>query len=133
MPSRHFRPLRGSLLAGLAYIGVTWVCVWLLKHPLAEVATGWRALVALLPLLPMAFGIRIVVRAMLAGDELQRRIDLEAMAVASLAVGLGSLTLTLLIVAGVFSMSGQDALVWVLPALAVSYVLARLWATARYQ
>lgn len=133
MHNRHLHTLRGSLLAGLAYIGVTWVCVWLLKHPLAEAALGWRTLVALLPLLPMGFAIRIVVRAMLAGDELQRRIDLEAMAVASLVVGLGSLTLTLLIVAGVFTISGQDALVWVLPALAVSYVLARLRAMARYQ
>lgn len=127
------RSYRGALASGLSYLGVTWASLWLLKHTLSEAAVGWRVLVALLPLLPIAFGIRIVVRAMLAGDELQRRIDLEAMAVASLAVGLGSLTLTLLLVAGVFTASGQDALVWVLPALAIGYVLARIWAGARYR
>ena len=128
------RPLiRDCFLASLAYVFTVWASIWLLRHPLLDAGPWLRTLVVLLPVLPMAFAIRAVVRIVLAGDEMQRRIDLEAIAIAALAVSLGTLTLSLLMVVKVVAISGQDALVWVFPALWVGYSVARLWAARRYR
>jgi len=128
------RPLiRDCFFASLAYVATVWTSIWLLRHPLLGSATWLRTVVVLAPILPMAFAIRAVVRIVLAGDELQRRIDLEAIAVAALAVSLGTLTLSLLMVVKIVDISGQSALVWVFPALWVGYSFARLWAARRYR
>ena len=79
------------------------------------------------------FALRAVVRLILAGDELQRRIDLEAIAMASVLVGLGTLTLSLLMVADVFQMSGRQAMLWVLPALWLTYGVTKAWLSRRYR
>lgn len=133
MDCRQLPQLRNGFLAALAYVATTWLCIWLLKHPLHDAAIGWRALVGLLPLLPIALAVRVVVNLVLAGDELQRRIDLEAMAVASITLGLGALTLSLLLIAQVVSLSARQALAWVFPALWLGYAAARLWAARRYR
>src|SRR3546814_14869131 len=99
---------RTSIIAALAYAVTVLICVWLLKHPLADAPPVWRALVALVPMAPITWMIRIQVATMLARDELQRRIDLEAIAIASIGVGLGSLSLALLIVARVWAVSGRS-------------------------
>jgi len=124
---------RTSIVAALAYGVTVLICVWLLKHPLADAAPVWRALVALVPMAPITWMIRVQVAIILARDELQRRIDLEAIAIASIGVGLGSLSLALLIVARVWDVSGRSALLWVLPALSLSYGLARYWVARRYR
>jgi hypothetical protein len=128
------RPLiLDCFLASLAYVATVWASIWLLRHAFVGTGLWLRALVVLLPVLPMAFAIRAVVRIVLAGDEMQRRIDLEAIAIAALAVSLGTLTLSLLMVVKVVAISGQTALVWVFPVLWVGYSLARLWAARRYR
>lgn len=124
---------RASIVAALAYAITVLLCVWLLKHPLADAALVWRALVALVPMAPIAWMIRIQVATILARDELQRRIDLEAIAIASIGVGLGSLSLALLIVARVWDVSGRSALLWVLPALSLCYGVARHLVARRYR
>ena len=128
------RPLlRDCFVASLAYVFTVWASIWLLRNVLVDAATWLRTLVVLLPVLPMAFAIRAVVKIVLAGDEMQRRIDLEAIAIAALAVSLGTLTLSLLMVVKVVAISGQDALVWVFPALWIGYSFARAWAARRYR
>lgn len=124
---------RTSLYAAATYAATLLVCVWLLKHPLADAPSAWRALVALVPLAPIIWMIRGQVAMILARDELQRRIDLEAIAIASIGVGLGSLSLALLIVARVWEVSGRVALLWVLPALSLCYGVARYWVARRYR
>ena len=120
-------------VTALVYVLTVWACIWLLRHPLADAALGLRTIVVLLPVLPMGFAIRVVVQMVLAGDEMQRRIDLEAIAIAALAVSMGTLTLSLLMVVKVVDISGQTALLWVFPALWVGYSFARLWAARRYR
>jgi hypothetical protein len=128
------RPFPGpAFLPALAYVVVTGLCVWLLRQPLAEAPIWLRTMVSLLPLLPISLAVRAVVRLVQAGDELQRRIDLEAMAAASVLVGLGSLTLSLLITADVVQVTGRQATLWVFPALWLGYGLARIWAARRYR
>lgn len=127
------RRLRGCLIAALAYLATTAICLWLLRQPLAEAPPLLRAGVSLLPVIAIGFSIREVLRLMRASDELQRRIDLEALAVAALAVGLGCLSLSLLVGANVLAIEGKTVLTWILPALSVTYLIARLFAQARYR
>lgn len=122
-----------TIVASLTYAVTVLVCVWLLKHPLVDAPPVGRVLVALVPMAPIAWMIRIQVATILARDELQRRIDLEAIAIASIGVGLGSLSLALLILARVWDVSGRSALLWVLPALTLSYGVARYWVARRYR
>lgn len=132
MPSRTHRHLLECFLAATAYVFTTWACLWLLREPLAASPLAIRAVVSLLPVLPMLLAVRATVRLVMDGDELQRRIDLEAIAASSVLVGFGALTLNLLIRAGVIEISARQATLWVLPALWVGYALARLWASRRY-
>src|SRR3546814_3665697 len=62
---------RTSIIAALAYAVTVLICVWLLKHPLADAPPVWRALVALVPMAPITWMIRIQVATMLARDELR--------------------------------------------------------------
>jgi len=124
---------RTSILAAVVYAVTTFVCVWLLKHPLASAPALLRVPVALLPIAPIVWMIRIQVAMIMARDELQRRIDLEAIAIASIGVGLGSLSLALLTVARVWDVSGRSALLWVLPTLSLCYGVARYWVARRYR
>ena len=133
MDPRKSSSLLSCFLTALVYIATTWIVVWLLRHTLANAAPGLRALVAMLPVLPIVLVVRILVRMMLAGDELQQRIDLEAIAISALGVSLGTLTLSLLMVAGVIDVTGRQALVWVFPAIWIAYGFARAWATRRYR
>jgi hypothetical protein len=126
------RCLSGTFPA-LVYATTMLGCVWLLKYPLAEAAPVWRGAIALLPMLPIVWLIRSLVANVLAGDELQRRIDLQAVAVASLLVGLGTLSLGLLVIARVVEISARSALLWIFPALLFGYGLARIWAARRYR
>lgn len=122
-----------ALLPALAYILVTGICMWLLKSPLAEAGLWLRAGVSLVPVIPIALTVRAVVRKVAERDEMHRRIDLEALAASSVLVALGTLTLSLLMVAGVFHVTGRQALQWILPALWIGYALARVWAARRYK
>lgn len=133
MSNPSHRRLGECFLAAVAYVLTTWACLWLLRQPLADADQWLRAVTALLPILPMLLAVRAVVRLILAGDELQRRIDLEAIAASSLLVGLGALTLNLLVRAEVVEVSGRQATLWVLPALWLGYAVARVWAARRYR
>ena len=132
-PSNPLRRVRGCLIATLAYLASTALSVWLLKHQLTGATTFVRATISLLPMIAMAFVIREVLRLVRASDELQRRIDLEALAVAALTVGLGCLSLSLLVSASVLALEGKTVLIWIFPALSVIYVLARILTQIRYR
>ncbi len=127
------RPLvHACLLSALAYIATTWISMRLLAGAMVDAPIAMRVVVGLLPVIPIGLAIRAFVQLMRAGDELQRRIDVEALAIAALAIGLGALTASLLIVAGAFDTTAQKALVWVFPALVLTYLFARILACRRY-
>lgn len=127
------RELRACFIAALAYLIITWICVWLLRHSLLDAPVSLRALVSLLPLVPIGLAVRAVVNLVRAGDELQRRIDVEALATAAVLVGMGCLTLSLLLLAGVVDFSARVAMAWVFPAYWIVFGLARFQAQRRYQ
>lgn len=127
------RYLREFMPAMLAYVVVLLACSWLLKAPLADAGAPVRGLVALLPVLPIVLVLRAVVRLIRDSDELQRRIDLEAIAISALVVGMGYFTLGLLAAARVLVVPGQVALLWALPLLCLVYGLAKCLAQRRYR
>ncbi len=122
------RYLREFFFAMLAYL----VMVFAFKPLLGLVESDLlRALIALLPVLPIVFVVRAMVRKLLDGDELERRMQLEAISIASISVGLLSFTAGFLHVAGVFHF--DNALLMVLPGLFLAYGLALWWVRRRYQ
>jgi hypothetical protein len=67
------------------FTGLTWALVYLLTRELLEsnqLPGGWRIIVALLPMIPFAFFLVFMISGLRSMDELQRRIQLEALAIA---------------------------------------------------
>lgn len=92
-----------------------------------------RIVVALLPVLPAAALFLIVVRYVLALDDLQRRIESESFALSTLLVILGYLALSLLQHAKVVAVPAELALQWVFPSICLGYIAARLLIQRRYR
>ena len=93
----------------------------------------WRPVIALLPVLPIIFVMRAMVRVIRDSDELERRIELEAVAISALLVGTGFFSAGLLASANVIALAGDSVAVWVLPALCGIYGIAKCWAVRRYR
>jgi hypothetical protein len=65
--------------------GVIWVLVYLLTRSLLDgnqLSEGWRIVVALAPMIPFAFFLAFVLAGIRHMDELHRKVQLEALAIA---------------------------------------------------
>lgn len=114
--------LREFLPPMLGYTLAVLLSVWLLRH----VDAGWlRALVALLPVAPIALCLRATARYIRGLDELQRRIELEAVALGSIGVAFVYFTGGFLQGARVIDVSGTTTMLWVLPSLCLAYAIAK--------
>lgn len=121
--------LREFMPAMLAYTLAVWLSVWLLRH----VDAAWlRALTALLPVAPIALCLRATARYIRGLDELQRRIELEAVALGSIGVAFAYLTGGFLQGARVIDVSGTTTMLWVLPSLSLAYGIARRFVARHY-
>jgi len=127
----HRRYLREFIPAMAGYVLLILGSVYWLKH--GQPVGYWRALIALLPVLPIVLVMRAMVRVIRDSDELERRIELEAVAISALAVGMGFFSLGLLASAQVLTLAGDAVAIWVLPALCGIYGLAKCWAVRRYR
>jgi hypothetical protein len=93
---------------------------------LERIGPPWqRALVALLPVVPIGYFVRATARYTRALDELQRRIELEAIALGSVVLVFAYLTAGLLQSAGVVQIGATHALLAAFPALALAYGIAK--------
>ncbi|WP_049621591.1 hypothetical protein [Frateuria defendens] len=119
---------REFLPAMLAYAAVMLV-LWPLTRRIED--TGLKALLALLPMLPLGLAIRAMVRLVMRTDELDQRIHLTALGVSSAVVGMACMSAGFLAAARVVAVPGT-ALLWVFPLQCLSYGLARWWAGRRY-
>jgi hypothetical protein len=122
------RYLREFFPAMLAYVLIMFL-IWPMEQHVHHVAA--RVAIALLPMVPVAFVVRAMVRLVLASDELERRIQLEAISIASLTVGLLAFSAGFLQAAGLLHL--EAGLMLVLPALFGVYGLASWWARRRYR
>ncbi len=128
-PQRRY--LREFIPAMLAYMALILLFGWLAPR---TASAAWRAVLAVLPLLPTALVIRAMVRLIRAEDELERRIDLESIAIAAMLTGFGFFSLGLLLSAGVgLRFSADGVAIWVMPCLFGSYGVVKLVVARRYR
>ncbi len=116
-----------------AYVLAILFTTWMLGAVLADAGAWLRGVVALLPVLPIAFVARAMVRVIRDNDELQRRIDLEAVAVASLLIGMIYFSVGLLALADVVEVRSDIAMIWVLPALCGTFGIVKVFSARRYR
>jgi hypothetical protein len=118
--------LRNFLIAVGIYILLVILSVDLLERT-PEVS--WRFLIALLPMLPLIFGFRSFLRYLTSMDELQQRIQLQALGFAAGATGMITLTYGFLENAGLPRLS----MLWVFPLISFLWGGASFILTRRYQ
>lgn len=105
--------------------------VW--KHLLDAVDARWlRLLIALLPALLVVLVIRAMARYVRDSDELQRRIELESVAIAAGLVCGGYMTAGFLQSAGLIAVPAVVAMLWVFPALCATYGFTKIVIARRY-
>jgi hypothetical protein len=94
----------------------------------------WRIALSVLPLLPTVLVIRAIVRVIRDQDELERRIDLEAIAIAAMSTGFGYFSFGFLLSADIgLKVEPAAVAIWVLPCLFASYGVAKLLVARRFR
>ena len=129
-PALRRRYLREFLPAMAAYVVTLFASVWLLKR---VDEPGLRALIALLPVPAVSMAMRAIVRHIRDTDELQRRIELEAVSIATAFVSLAYLAAGFLQSAKVIDIPADAAMIWVFPLVCVVYGVAKVAVSRRYQ
>ncbi len=114
----------------IGYSLLLFLSVWLIRRGIEP--AGLRAFVALLPMLPLALFVGAALRYLRSIDELQRRIETEAIGIASLLVSLGYFAGGLLHAAKVLRIDAGAAMLWVFPLLCLVYGIAKMMLTRRY-
>ena len=123
MRAVHKRYLREFFPAMVAYVIVLFVAVGWLK---SLQGTAARAVVTLLPAVPVAFVIRAMVRVIRDQDEFERRIDLEAIAIGGGLGGFGFFSYGMLLNAHVVAPPPADAVaIWVMPVMFACFGMAK--------
>lgn len=115
-------------IAMLAYV-IVMLTVWPLVR--STDSSALRVLVCVTPLLPLAYLLRAMLRHVRDSDELQRRLHLEALAIAAMIVSFASMTAGFLVTARVIALDGS-VLLWVFPVFAFLFGLLRCWLAWRY-
>lgn len=108
---------------------VVLIAAWIALSPLLPTGVP-RVAVVLLPLIAVAWMLAAMLRRLLLKDELEQRIELIAIAIASAGVGLGSFAWALLESVDVVA---RGSLFYVLPGLVAVYGAVKLWALRRYR
>ena len=129
-PALRRRYARELMLAMGAYVVVLFVSVWLLKQ-VEEPAL--RALLALAPVPPIALALRAMIRYVRDADEMQQRIELEAICIATAFVCLLYMAGGFLQAAKVIDVPAAAAMIWLFPLVCFSYGLAKLAVARRYR
>jgi hypothetical protein len=124
----HQRYQREFWPAMAAYVAVMFLLWPLLPRVHSELL---KIALALLPVLPVLFVVRAMVRLVLGSDELEQRIHLIGLAIAATVVSTLSLVGGFLAAAHVIKLDGS-ILLWVWPTLVLMYAAGRGWASRRY-
>ncbi|HEY4093677.1 MAG TPA: hypothetical protein VGN46_19390 [Luteibacter sp.] len=123
MRAVHKRYLREFFPAMAGYVVILFASLFWLRTLDGTLA---RAAVTVLPAIPIAFVIRAMVRVIRDQDELERRIDLEAIAIAGGIGVFGFLTYGLLLNAKVLpDPTGAAVAIWVFPILMGLFGIAK--------
>ena len=129
-PALRRRYLREFVPAMTAYVVLLFLSLTLLKR-VEEPAL--RAMVALLPVAPIALVIRAIMRFIRDADELQRQIELEAVSMATALVSLLYMAGGFLQLAKVIDVPAGAAMIWVFPLVTLVYGLAKIAIMRRFR
>lgn len=129
-PRVHRRYLREFIPAMAAYLVLLVLSLWLLKRVDDQ---ALRAIVALLPVAPIALVLRAIIRYIRDTDELQRRIELEAVSFSTALVSLLYMSGGFLQLAGVIDVPSGVAMIWVFPLVCVIYGFAKALVSRRFR
>ena len=133
MSPAESRYTRRLVVAMAVYVALLFGSILGLKSFAAEWPVAARAVMALLPVLPIAFVGKIFIDYLGECDEMIRRIELEAVSLSSLIVGLLFLAAGFLMQARVFTLGGGTVAIWVFPLLCGIYGLTKWLAIRRYR
>lgn len=122
---RYQREFWPAMAAYMAIMFLLWPLLPQVHSELLKIA------LAVLPVVPVLFVVRAMVRLVLGSDELEQRIHLIGLAIAATVVSTLSLAGGFLAAAGVIKLDGA-ILIWVWPTLVVVYAVGRGWASRRY-
>ncbi len=115
----------------LGYSLALFASVWLLKRGIDS--TALRAMLALLPAIPLALLLPVGMRYLREIDELQRRIETEAIGFAAVLVSLLYFAGGMLQKAKVIALDAGMAMIWVFPMTMLVYAVAKYIAVRRYR
>ena len=113
------------------YVAVLFASVWLLRR--IDDPVWLRALIALAPVVPIVLALRAVVRYIREIDELQQRIELEAVSIATALVSLAYLAAGFLQLAKIIAAPADIAMIWVFPLICLCYGIAKVLVARRYR
>lgn len=128
-----FRPVHQRYQREFWPAMAAYVLIMLLLWPLLpHVHSGLlKVALAILPVLPVLYVVRAMVRMVLGSDELEQRIHLVGLGIAATVVGMLSLIAGFLVAAHIVDLDGS-VLIGVWPLLVVLYAAGRSWAGRRY-
>ena len=118
------RYLRWLLVSMSMYVSLLVTSLFALRAISAE-ALALRAAFGLLPVLPLLLLVWAFARYIREADEMQRQIELQSVALAAMATGIGFMAAGFLASAGVLALNGELVAILVLPTLCGTYGLAK--------
>jgi hypothetical protein len=124
---------RRMLITMSAYIATLFGSILALRGFASDWPLFAKALLAVTPVVPVAYFGKAYVLYLNECDELMRRIELEAVGLSSLVIGLLFLSLGFLGRARIVSLDGVTVAVWVFPLLCGFYGLTKWFASRRYR
>lgn len=122
------RYMREFMPAIIAYMALVFAAPWLMQQ---VHAAPLKVLVALLPVVPVAFVMRAMLHLLLGSDELEQKLQLQAISIAAMTVALLSFAAAFLESAGLLPL--KNPLIWVLPAMFAVYGVAGWWVRRGYR
>ena len=129
-PRLRRRYVRELMLPMASYIVVLFASIWLLRR---VDAMPLRLALALAPVVPIGFAVRAMVRYVRDTDEMQQRIELEAISIATAFVSLLYMTGGFLQSARLIQIPGEVAMIWVFPLVSFGYGIAKAVVSRRYR
>jgi hypothetical protein len=133
MRTVHRQYLKTFIPAMLAYVLVLFGSILILQKFGLSLPLYLRAALSLAPVIPIMFVCRALIRYLHDCDELERRIELDSIALSSLCTGLIYISLGFLAGAKIISLDGAAVATWVLPTLFGLYGVAKCIMSRRYR
>lgn len=124
MPRYTEKQYRSQMAAVMTVYVVLMLAEW--PHVRSIPSLPWKIALALAPVIPVVMAILLLAKRVMHSDELQQRLHLMALSVATGMVCALTLVGGFLSASGVLALDG-DVLIWVAPALSVFYGVTHLW------